>query len=256
MGIIKDRVLAKAGARLAGADRIRRGLWTGTDAEPAGTDTEYTVTGNPAVFNTNIRRNLTKLEVPLLPVMSGSGTPSPSNVRPISGWSGVTVTANGQTILAAWESVAGVVYGGTVDLVTGVMTVTWEAASAKWGDIKTGEPHETTGYYKGYLYFDYEPVVSYNQADIGIKVVSNIMNWASWVGNNKTPEHYYIPKSADKRAVISGNWDDNTVIPIAVKLLNPYTVQLTPVEIKTIIGQNSIATATGGMNTIKYLKRG
>lgn len=218
--------------------------------------TEYTATGNPATFSTNLIQPLQAFEIPFSPVQSGSGTPSPDNVRPISGWSGVTVTANGQTILVAWESVAGVVYGGTVDLVTGVMTVTWEAASAKWGDIKTGEPHETTGYYMGYLYFDYEPVVSYNQADIGIKVVSNIMNWVSWVDNNKTPEHYYIPKSANKRAVISGNWDDNTVIQIAVKLLNPYTVQLTPVEIKTIIGQNSIATNTAGTNTIKYLKRG
>lgn len=61
---------------------------------------EYTVTGNPAEFSTNLIRPLQSFEIPFSPVQSGSGNPSPSNIRPISGWPGITVTANGRTILA------------------------------------------------------------------------------------------------------------------------------------------------------------
>ena len=42
MGIIKDRILAKAGTRLTGPGRIRRGLWTGTDAAQKEAEKYYT----------------------------------------------------------------------------------------------------------------------------------------------------------------------------------------------------------------------
>ena len=50
---------------------------------------EYEVTGNPAVFQTNVAKPLAGFTIPLLPVQSGTGDPSPSNVRPISGWTGI-----------------------------------------------------------------------------------------------------------------------------------------------------------------------
>ena len=60
--------------------------------------TEYTVTGNPATFSTNLIQPLQAFEIPFLPVQSGSGDPSPSNVRPISGWAGLTINANNNKI--------------------------------------------------------------------------------------------------------------------------------------------------------------
>lgn len=39
------------------------------------------------------------VEVNITPLQSGSGTPSPSNVRPISGWDSVTVTRSGKNLL-------------------------------------------------------------------------------------------------------------------------------------------------------------
>lgn len=65
-----------------------------------------------------------RLAVTFIPVQSGSGTPSPSNVRPISGRS--TIAAN---IGEQEKSIAlgGSYYGGTVDLVSGLLTVTYGA---------------------------------------------------------------------------------------------------------------------------------
>jgi hypothetical protein len=47
-----------------------------------------------------------------------------SNECPISGWTGMTVNANGTEITISWESEAGTIYGGTLDVVNGVLTVT------------------------------------------------------------------------------------------------------------------------------------
>jgi hypothetical protein len=56
---------------------------------------EYEVTGNPVAFNTNLARPLSAFTIPFLPTQSGTGDPSPENVRPISGWTGVTAYRTG-----------------------------------------------------------------------------------------------------------------------------------------------------------------
>ena len=48
---------------------------------------EDTATGNPVAFNTNVAKPLNSVVVPLTYTQSGTGDPSPSNVRPISGLS-------------------------------------------------------------------------------------------------------------------------------------------------------------------------
>ena len=57
-----------------------------------------TAAGNIAVFNTKYRRNLKSLVVQLEPIQSGSGDPSPDNVRPITGWTGATVYRTGKNL--------------------------------------------------------------------------------------------------------------------------------------------------------------
>lgn len=54
---------------------------------------ERTVVGNPVSFRTKYAEGM-KLIIPFTPVQAGSGTPSPENVRPISGYSGVQIGVN------------------------------------------------------------------------------------------------------------------------------------------------------------------
>ena len=54
-----------------------------------------TATGNPLTFNTDVAKPLKSLLIPWTPTQSGSGDPSPENVRPISGVSGLTVYHSG-----------------------------------------------------------------------------------------------------------------------------------------------------------------
>lgn len=59
---------------------------------------EYTATGNPVSFVTNLEKELTGLIVGIEPVQSGSGDPSPENVRPITGWTGANVYRTGKNL--------------------------------------------------------------------------------------------------------------------------------------------------------------
>lgn len=64
---------------------------------------EFTVTGNPAVFNTNIVKPLKSLIMPFAPIQA-SGTPSPDNPLPITGWTGCNVTRTGKNLFdGEWE---------------------------------------------------------------------------------------------------------------------------------------------------------
>ena len=71
---------------------LRRLLWLGGMAKAAGGKAvEDTATGNPLTFTTDLARPLPRLVANFLPVQSGTGEPSPENVRPITGWTGATV---------------------------------------------------------------------------------------------------------------------------------------------------------------------
>lgn len=61
---------------------------------------ERTITGDPVSFNTWLADPLRLLSVPLPFVQNGSGTPSPSNVRPILGWDSFDVYRSGSDVSA------------------------------------------------------------------------------------------------------------------------------------------------------------
>ena len=59
---------------------------------------ERTATGNPLTFETDLARPLKSLIANFLPVQSGTGDPSPTNIRPITGWTGLDVWHGGKNL--------------------------------------------------------------------------------------------------------------------------------------------------------------
>lgn len=60
---------------------------------------DRTASGNPATFSDAKAANVKALSVTITPTQSGSGDPSPDNVRPITGVSSVTATRTGKNLL-------------------------------------------------------------------------------------------------------------------------------------------------------------
>lgn len=94
-----------------------------------------------------------QMQFAIEPVQSGSGNPSPSNVRPITGWTGANIkVANGNdptatgyevtTYPITFPSAAGTVYGGTVTVNpdgTGELRVTHGQIASYAGETLPGE---------------------------------------------------------------------------------------------------------------------
>lgn len=61
-----------------------------------------TASGSIASFNTDMKAPLKECKIHFLPVQSGSGDPSPDNIRPITGWTGLNICLTGNNI---WDEV-------------------------------------------------------------------------------------------------------------------------------------------------------
>ncbi|MBR2707324.1 MAG: hypothetical protein IKE74_08860 [Mogibacterium sp.] len=96
------------------------------------------VSGNPASFDDGADDvPVSSLKVALEPVQLGSGDPSPSNVRPISGQSTVTVTRTGKNLLqltATSRTLNGVTFTVNAD---GTITANGTCTAAAWYQIAT-----------------------------------------------------------------------------------------------------------------------
>ena len=67
-------------------------------AMAGGKAVEDTVTGNPVAFLTDLAKPLKSLVANFLPIQA-SGTPSPDNILPITGWTGCNVYRTGKNLL-------------------------------------------------------------------------------------------------------------------------------------------------------------
>lgn len=65
-----------------------------------------TATGSIATFNTPFAKPLRSLKAEFMPVQEGTGDPSPDNIRPITGWTGVNVERRGKNLFDAEKIVS------------------------------------------------------------------------------------------------------------------------------------------------------
>lgn len=190
----------------------------------------------------------------IAPVQSGSGDPSPTNIRHISGWTGVNVTRTGadnqsDTYTIAFPAEAGTVYGGTLDAANGVLTV--DSAIVDMGTLN-------------WMYYSNQQrmVAQVNSAkpavaNVGLdgacsvyKVVNTGYRSAPdksiVIGNNFISDIYAAMVVHDEdytdaetfKTAVSGQ---TLVFPIK----NPVTYQLDPVTVTTLLGVNNIWADTG-----------
>lgn len=78
------------------------------------TDTQTTAAGNPVTFTTAQEGGAKSALVTFTPKQSGTGDPSPSNIRPISGWDSLELTRTGKNLLNQNTMVEGYVSAGGI----------------------------------------------------------------------------------------------------------------------------------------------
>lgn len=199
-------------------------------------------------------------ELPLLkciadiePVQSGSGTPSPDNIRPITGWTDVTITVSNDDKTKTYTAALGqTVYGGHLNVLTGELTdedgslLVFNSGNTNvWSGAATS-PQGITRFYTTPSYVGRTLVisdtykVSPNYAtEIGVITMSNdgrIIITPSF-GQGKTLNEF--------KALLADN-----PFNVLMTLARPQTVQLTPEKVRTIMGVNNISANTGDINII------
>lgn len=214
--------------------------------------TENTATGNPATFTTNTNRALTGLTIPFTPMQTGEGDPSPENIRPISGTDHVNVfhsggdTSDPTTYNIVFPDEVGTAYGGTYDYTTGVLTVTMVKQQITWSEYRTNRVFTNNEIR------DFKPrATPLHNGEMG----NNCCDVAPWLYKYTDDSiHFYTSGSA---IYVCLPIDTESDVKINVCYdVEPTTFQLTPQEIKTLIGSNVLWSDTNGTNTVKYLTKG
>lgn len=194
----------------------------------------------------------------IVPVQSGSGDPSPDNVRPISGWTEATLTHNDTPITLSFGQT---VYGGTLDWTTGVLTVGWISHTFNAAD-SVSENWQPTDTSMGAVIHITSAVALPTQTSTEIpNVLCTSLKTISYgdIFSCRISEMAIsrVPGRADNRFVIRlplslattaadiKAWLIDNAVKVAYQIVEPFTIQLTPTEVLALSGTNTIYTDTG-----------
>ena len=176
-----------------------------------------------------------------------AGTPTPSNPLPISGYTGVTISVADEnmsvqdTYTISWQDEAGTVYGGNIDLTTGLLTVT-----------------HTTIEMPSTLNFTYDNTAKRWQA-----VISGMKSYptrsADLMAEEWQADTTAAAGSESKMFTVGGACyfytADNVNQPhgkLVYPLATPQTYQLTPTQVDALLGVNNVFNDTNGDTEVQY----
>ena len=183
-------------------------------------------------------------------IQSGSGNPSPDNIRNISGWSEVNIYHEDEYDADADPkltiNLGGTRYSCSLNVLTGELTVervcfTYDGNSDEnWSIANTG----TANWY-------YQIQTAYNSYATGSQLcnkypIANILNSNTTQGTYITAAGYCRVRWGTEDSV--SNWKSSlSSLPMQIvgKLTNPLTIQLDPETLSTLLGENYIWSDAG-----------
>lgn len=186
------------------------------------------------------------------PVQSGSGTPSPSNPRPITGWTDTTITVSNDDETETYTAALGqTVYGGTLNLLTGELKITKRIITENDFTMMGGG---TSG--GGLNYFQ---IPSTDPQATSGEAISNMLeqNQSGWgsstpcfsTNTGAVPNIYPVRVYAASSSLANFKTDYNG-LQILYELATPIITTITPTKIKSLVGENNISADTGDIDII------
>ena len=234
--------------------------------------------GYIATFNTDMSANLTDMKIHFHPVQEGTGDPSPDNVRPITGWDGLTVYHSGSDRTTPLEipiSFGRTIYGGYVDLVKGEVVETTHYTVLDGENIKVNKSYFNSGVNAGYVAAGYvycspygisntvhycdrlkrittgntiistTPIPVLRQANVGVLFVTIVLG---------KMEDYPDVATGTQAITAVNEWLKDNPVGFTYDLTAPVTYQLDSVTIRTLRGLNNIWSDTNGNIEVKFWK--
>lgn len=186
------------------------------------------------------------LIVDIIAVQAGEGTPSPSNPRAISGYTDVVIKndVQGTTQATYTISLGSTVYMGILNVTTGVLTVTHAYqlfdGSENWQYSESGSGRQRI----------YLPIAG--AMPDSIDIIGNIIekaaaptagypaDWTASFNHNANPSILIGVPSTITSAQDFKDLIANTNLQVVYELSAPVVIQLTPTEVKTLLGENNI----------------
>ena len=183
-----------------------------------------------------------------------------ANICPISGWTGANVyvedeydAAADPTVTVSWQSEAGTVYGGTLDVTTGLLTVdrayrAFDGTEPAW--IRSSS-------YNGSFYIATGLALEQNQSLNSAKC-SHAVKATTFPGGYAFGKFGFDGQAAsanfnvwiaaantsldDFKTYLSGQAQNGTPVSFVCELATPVTYQLTATEVDAIVGYNTMWT--------------
>ena len=192
---------------------------------------------------------LSVLTVAVTAEQSGSGTPSPDNVRPITGYSSCTITvadSEDTPVNTVTVSFGQTVYGGVLDVINGKLTINYDR-------IKISDMTWTAS---GDFFYSSLPLKKVGNTTflceclrvVDVAGVSAMVNGD--IKGHPSNTNMYIKNTAWASATDLYNAIGDYYI--VYELATPIEITLTPAEVDTILGANNVYADTGDILTLKY----
>lgn len=179
-------------------------------------------------------------------VQSGSGDPTPGNVRPISGHSAVKLTRNGEAFTL---DLGQTVYGGSLDWQTGVLTVdkrcdVFDGVNKKFSVIQKYD----NGNIYAYATIDPSRWLEKEMRCSHLRISQTREYGYGYIGVGGESMFAFIQPFADVAA--ANAWlveqaNNGTPFTMVFVRAEPLTIQLTPREILALSGTNTLHSDTG-----------
>lgn len=197
-----------------------------------------TVSGSSVSFHSNFALPLKACKVSFSATQAGSGDPSPSNPRAISGVSSIGLMANSTPVSVSLGEER---FGGELNVLTGELTLPYikkKISDINWvltSNVFRADNNFTNGR-EGAMCECYA-----NSTQGPSAIPDKCINFASQYWDNNKRIIIKDTSFSTKDEFIENMGDYNLIYP----LITPIEVQLTPNQLSTILGNNTFSTDTG-----------
>ena len=173
-------------------------------------------------------------------ILATGGNGTPDNPIPINGYTEANITVNGDVITIAFGQT---VYGGVLDVTRGKLTVTHKAT------ILTDMEQATIGGVTVFIKTLSDAKLPSSNSEIA-KI--DMAPYTPIRFNGVTTNADTIALSTASLLVVNTGSATSPVGEVRYELATPFDIDLTPVQIRALVGTNNVFADTNGNTTVKF----